>query len=104
MVKASKGNRQRSRKVLKKEVRERGSIPPLSKLMKQYEIGDKVVIDINSAIHKGMPHRRFQGRWGEVVGRKGKSFLIRTSDGAKYKVLYVRPEHLVPYGGTKSAN
>ncbi|WP_126451250.1 50S ribosomal protein L21e [Sulfodiicoccus acidiphilus] len=96
MVKASRGNRARSRSLLRKSVRERGAVPPLSNLMKKYEKGEKVVIKINSSIHKGMPHRRYQGLVGTVIGSRGKAYLVVTKLGKKEKMIIVRPEHLSP--------
>lgn len=96
MVKAPKGTRHRTRKVFRKSVRERGAVPPLSLLMIDYRPGDRVHIVVNPAIHKGMPHRRYHGKTGTVVGKRGKSYLIEVSAGRKKKLLIVRPEHLRP--------
>ncbi len=54
----SKGPRRKSRSVLTKRVREKGKIG-LSRLLAEYEVGDKIVIDIDPGVHKGMPHKRF---------------------------------------------
>ncbi|AWR97258.1 50S ribosomal protein L21e [Acidianus sulfidivorans JP7] len=94
MVAHSKGNRTRSRNLLKKSPRERGSIPPLSTLMYDYKLGDKVVIKINPSIHSGMPHRRYHGKVAEVIGKRGKSYLLKLYLGNKEKVLIVSPEHM----------
>ncbi|ARM75900.1 50S ribosomal protein L21e [Acidianus manzaensis] len=94
MVAHSKGNRTRSRNLLKKSPRERGSIPSLSTLMYDYKIGDKVVIKINPSIHHGMPHRRYHGKVAEVIGKRGKAYLVKLYLGDKEKVLIVSPEHM----------
>ena len=99
MVKAPRGWRHRTRKVFKKHVRERGAVPPLSLLMIEYKPGDKVHIKPNPAIWKGMPHRRFVGKTGTVIGKRGKSYIIQVRDGNKIKTIIVRPEHLRPAGG-----
>ena len=96
MVKAPKGFRHRTRKLLKKHIRERGAIPPLSLLMHEYKPGDKVYIVINPSIMKGMPHRRYHGKVGTVVGKRGKAYIIQLRVGSKVKTLFVRPEHLRP--------
>ncbi|MEM2376808.1 MAG: 50S ribosomal protein L21e, partial [Sulfolobales archaeon] len=59
MVKPSQGLRHKTRTLLRKSVRERGAIPPLSMLMIDYKAGDKVSIIPNPSIHSGMPHRRY---------------------------------------------
>ena len=58
-----KGLRARTRSLLRKKPRERGKIST-SKLLYDYKLGEKVVIDIEPSIHKGMPHRRYQGKVG----------------------------------------
>ncbi|MEZ0393624.1 MAG: 50S ribosomal protein L21e [Desulfurococcaceae archaeon] len=99
MVKAPRGLRHRTRKLLKKDVRERGGVPPLSRLLTEYNVGDKVHIDINSAIHNGMPHRRYQGKTGTVIGKRGLAYIVKVNLGEKEKILFIRPEHLVKASG-----
>lgn len=81
---------------MKKDVRERGAVPSLGFLMIRYNVGDKVHIKINPSIHSGMPHRRYHGKTGEVIGKRGKCYVVKVSLGGKEKILYVRPEHLIP--------
>jgi len=94
MVRAPRGLRHRTRRLLKKNIRERGSIPPLSLMLVEYKEGDVVHIKINPSIHSGMPHRRYHGRSGVVVGKRGKAYIVKVKAGDKEKVLFVRPEHL----------
>ncbi len=96
MVKAPKGYRHRTRKLLRKNVRERGAIPPLSMLLIDYKPGDRVHIKINPSIVKGMPHRRFHGKTGIIVGRRGRAYIVEVYLGKKKKTLIVRPEHMMP--------
>ena len=96
MVKASQGLRHRTRKLLKKSIRERGAIPRLSLLMLEYKVGDKVHIVPNPAIHEALPHRRYIGKTGTVIGRRGRAYLVEVFAGSKRKVLIVVPEHLRP--------
>ncbi len=97
MVKAPRGWRHRTRHVFRKRVREKGGVPPLSLLLIEYKEGDKVVIKANPAIWAGMPHRRFHGKVGEVIGKRGRSYIVKVRDGNVYKTLIVRPEHLRPF-------
>jgi len=96
VVKAPKGFRHRTRKLLRKTPREKGIIPPLSLLMIDYKPGDRVHIVINPSVHKGMPHRRYHGKTGEVVGKRGRSYIVKVLLGRKEKTLFIRPEHLKP--------
>ena len=66
----------------------------ISKALQQFEEGDSVNIVIDSSIHKGMPHIRFQGHTGKVEGKQGESYLVGINDGTKHKTLIIRSEYL----------
>jgi large subunit ribosomal protein L21e len=95
-VKKSKGYRSATRHLLKKEPRERGKIR-LSKLLYEYSPGTSVVVMIDPSVQKGMPHRRFHGKVGTVVGKRGRSYVLNVPQGDVVKEIIVRPEHLAPY-------
>ncbi len=97
MVKASQGLRHRTRSLLRKEVRERGAVPPLSSLMIEYKVGDRVCIVPNPAIHSGLPHRRYYGKIGTIVGMRGRAYIVEVFLGNKRKELFIMPEHLRPH-------
>jgi len=90
----SHGFRFKSRKKLRKKIREKGI--KISRALQTFDVGDRVHIDIDPAVHKGMPHPRFQGRTGVVLGKRGRAYLVRVLDRKSYKTLIVRPEHLKP--------
>ncbi|WP_131160382.1 50S ribosomal protein L21e [Aeropyrum pernix] len=97
MVKAPRGYRNRTRRLLRKPVREKGSIPRLSTYLREYRVGDKVAIIINPSFPDwGMPHRRFHGLTGTVVGRRGEAYEVEVYLGRKRKTLFVPPVHLKP--------
>ena len=85
-----------TRALLKRDPRERGKTT-LSKILQSYNEGDKVVVKIDSSVHKGMPHRRFHGRIGVVQAKRGRSYVIHVTQGDATKEIIVRPEHLTPY-------
>jgi len=89
----SHGPRRKSRAVMTKRVRDRGKIP-LSRLLTKYNEGDKVIIRIDSGVHKGMPHKRFQGQVGEVVAKRGKAYVLHIKQTTTYKTIIALPEHL----------
>jgi len=97
-MKKSKGLRSKTRALLKKEPRERGKTG-LSKLLWEYKSGDKVLVKVDSGVHKGMPHRRYLGKIGTVIDRRGGSYLIGVKQGEAVKEIIVRPEHLIPHKG-----
>ena len=97
MVKAPRGYRNRTRKVFRKKVRERGAVPKASVILREYNVGEKVAIKINPTFNYwGMPHRRFHGLTGTVVGRRGEAYIVEVYLGRKRKVLFVPSVHLKP--------
>jgi large subunit ribosomal protein L21e len=98
MTRKSKGLRSASRRVLTKEPRERGKLS-LSKLLYEYQPGSQVVVKIEPSVHKGMPHRRYHGRVGTIMNKRGRSYVVSVSQGDAVRVIIVRPGHLEPWGG-----
>jgi len=95
-VKKSKGYRSGTRRLLTKEPREHGKLR-LSKLLYEYQPGTQVVIRIDASVHKGMPHKRYHGRVGTVLNKRGRSYVLSVSQGDATKEIIVRPEHLEPF-------
>jgi len=87
----SAGVRRKTRSKLKKGARERLTLPLL---MKKLKVNEKVLIKINPSIQKGMPNPRYQGKAGEVLEQKGRSYVVKIKDGGKTKTLNVHPAHL----------
>ena len=96
MVKPPRGLRHRTKKLLRKRVRERGGVPPLSRIMIEYRVGDRVYIVADPAVHKAMPHRRYHGKVGVVVGKRGRAYEVEVRVGGKDKKLFLLPEHMRP--------
>ncbi|MCX6670396.1 MAG: 50S ribosomal protein L21e [Euryarchaeota archaeon] len=92
-MKRSKGTRSKSRYIMRKKPRTRG-VTSSTKALQQFEVGANVSINIDSAVHKGMPHHRFQGYTGKIEGMQGNAYLIGITVGKKRKTLVVLPEHL----------
>jgi large subunit ribosomal protein L21e len=78
---------------MRKKPRTRG-VSSVTRALQQFEIGTSVSVDIDSAVHKGMPHHRFQGYTGTIKGTQGNAYLVGITVGKKRKTLIVRPEHL----------
>ena len=93
MVKRSRGLRSKSRHILRKKPRDRGIIS-ITKAMQKFETGESVNIIIDPSIHKGMPHIRFHGQTGKIVGKQGNSYVVSIKDGKKTKSLIIKSEHL----------
>jgi large subunit ribosomal protein L21e len=89
----SHGFRRKTRYILHKKF-----VRGLSYLLHDYKSGDKVVVDIDPREHKGMPHRRFQGKIGVVdnVGRR--TLVVKVNIGNKEKQVITRLNHVKPIG------
>jgi large subunit ribosomal protein L21e len=87
------GPRKKTRYKFKKELRQRG-LPPVTSVIQKFEVGDKVHIVVNPSIQKGMPHRRFHGLTGTVIGRRGRAWMLTIHDGNAEKTVIARPQHL----------
>ena len=89
----SHGYRRRTRSLLRSSEK-RG----LSAILREYTPEDRVVVKIDPAQVKGMPHRRFNGLVGVVreVGRR--TVTIDVPVGDKTKTVIARKEHIVPLG------
>jgi len=96
LTRKSKGYLHGSRDFLRKSPRERG-LPPLSRFFQEFEVGQKVVIDVVPSEREGIPHRRYQGKVGVVVGKRGRAYLVDVRVGGKVKHLIVPPVHLKPH-------
>lgn len=88
----SRGFRVKTRKLLRKRGNFGFSDHILS--INQLKKGNKVVIYINPKYHNGMPHRRYHGKVGSVLGRRGKAFIIEVSKGNRLVKLIIPSEHL----------
>lgn len=95
-MRGSKGYRAGTRHLLKKEPRTKGKVR-LSKLLREYQPGNRVVIKIDPSTQRGMPHRRFHGKAGTIVNRRGRSYVVSVSQGDEMREIIVRPEHLEPW-------
>ncbi len=77
----------------RKPVRERGKLS-FSRYFQTLEEGQKVAIKIERSLKSNIP-KRFQGRTGIVVGRRGKAYIIKLKDGKKEKEFIAKPIHLI---------
>lgn len=91
MTKPSRGVRRKTRKKFAQKPYYR---PSITKFLRQYESGQQVVIMQEPSSQRGMPHRRFRGRSGYVLGKRGKSYIVEIQDGNKAKRVISRAEHL----------
>ncbi|MDG6983041.1 MAG: 50S ribosomal protein L21 [Nitrososphaerota archaeon] len=87
----SHGTRRRTRSLLRSSPAKKG----LSSMLVEYSPNDKVVIKIDPAQVKGMPHRRFNGLVGTVTEVGRRAVTVDVPVGDKVKTLIARKEHVV---------
>ncbi|MBI2545407.1 MAG: 50S ribosomal protein L21e [Candidatus Aenigmarchaeota archaeon] len=91
MVRKSHGSKVKSRKKLTQKP---GYRPTITKFLKSFEIGQKVAIDQEPSSQKGMPYSKFKGLTGDIIGKRGNSYIIAVKVGNSTKKIIARPEHI----------
>ena len=90
-MRSSNGIRRKTRG-LRIKPKDRGKIK-IRKVLAKFDDDEKVAIKI-SPNHQNIPHPRFNGRVGKVVGKQGRAYYVAIMDGSKSKKILVTPEHL----------
>ena len=77
-------------------LRRRVSEPRLgiTKLVKTFSMGDRVIIDHKTSYFGGMPHPRYRGKLGTVIGKRGEAYIIEVKVYSALKKLIVPAVHL----------
>lgn len=93
------GYRARTRHAFSQPFRKHG-LPSLTKYLTTYKLGDHVDIKVNGAIHKGMPHRFYQGRTGVVWNVTPRAVGVEINKQVRNRIvkkrIHVRIEHVQP--------
>ena len=89
MARFGHGKISKARSKLKKPKRKEG----ITKYLRSFEIGEKVVIKIDSS-SQNYPHPRYHGVIGEVKGKRGKAYIVGIKVGNTSKQIISTPEHL----------
>ena len=97
-MRAARGFRHGTRKKLKKKIRDK--FKP-EDYIRTFKDGEKVALSLEPASQKGMPHPRFKGKVGTVMGKRGRSYIVTFHDGGKEKTVIAKPEHLRAIKGFK---
>ena len=66
----------------------------VNKLLAEFNIGDKVQINIQPSIHSGLLVRQFNGLTGKVVAKQGKALMVEVLQGNMPKKCITEPVHL----------
>ena len=89
----SRGFRRKTRSLLTRPYGSRSGPKPDIYLM-EYKPGDKVLILIDPSVQKGMPHRRYHGKIGKIVEKRGHGYVVSVMQGDKEKHISVLPDHI----------
>lgn len=89
----SKGKRSKTRKKLRKNIKDRGKIPA-RKMVQDFSSGTKVSIKINPGVPDGQPHPKFHGKTGTISGEQGRAYVVAIREGNKNKKVISGPEHI----------
>lgn len=96
---AGHGLRSRTRDLFSRAFRKKGYIP-LSTYLKTYRTGDYVDVKVNGAVHKGMPHKFYHGRTGQVWNVTKRAIGVEMNKQVGNRVIkkriHVRVEHVQP--------
>ncbi len=98
-MKGSKGYYSGTRSLLRKARRDKGK-PKIGKILQQYAPGSEVIIKMDSSTQKSMPHKRFHGKIGKIVEKRGRGYVVSVPQGNAFKEIITRSEHLEPYTGS----
>ena len=98
-MRGSKGYYTGTRHLLKKAPRDKGK-PKIGKLLIAHALGSQVIIKMDSSVQKSMPHKRFHGKIGTVVEKRGRGYVVSVAQGDAMKQIIVRSEHLEAYKGS----
>lgn len=79
---------------MRKSPRSRGN-PPVARVLRKFEVGERVSIRLEPSVRSGAPHLRFQGRTGVIVGVQGRTYKVQIFDGGKEKIILSNGVHLL---------
>jgi large subunit ribosomal protein L21e len=93
MVARSRGSRSRTRSKMRKKTREKSTVP-IARALQTFKEGETVHVVIDPAYHKGIPHPKWHGKTGHIIGSRGRAYLVKVSDQKSEKTLIVNPIHM----------
>ena len=68
----------------------------MKSFIREFKEAAKVTVTPNPSSHNGMPHIRFKGAAGTVLGKRGDAYMVEVKAGGKKKTIVAGPEHLTP--------
>ncbi|MCL4380991.1 MAG: hypothetical protein M1331_02685 [Candidatus Marsarchaeota archaeon] len=95
MARKSKGTLSRRTRNLSRHFK--GQMRNVDASIMEYSIGDMVAV-VPGANAKNIPHPRYKGKIGEIVEKRGSSYLVKLKIMNATKTLVVPPLHLKHVG------
>ena len=92
-MKRTGGSRRKSRNKFSKNPKDKGKLG-VTRYLKQFEIGQRVVLKAEPSVHEGLYHQRHHGKSGIVQQKRGGCYEVLISDFGNKKTLIVHPVHL----------
>lgn len=93
MAQRTGGYRRKTRSKLKKNIKDRGKIS-IRRYLQEFKEGERVILKAEPAVQTGMYFRRFHGKVGKIIGKKGNCYKIMVKDFNKSKEVIIHPVHL----------
>jgi len=93
MVKTVGSRRKKTRSKLSKSPRQRGKVA-LRRFVAKLNVGDRVVLNAEPSVQRGMYFPRFHGLSGTIVSERGNAYFVSIKDKGKRKKLLVSKIHL----------
>jgi len=95
----SHGQRRRTRYIFQRSFRARGPLH-MSTYLTTYKVGDYVDILGNGSIHRGMPHKFYHGRTGQIWNVTPHAVGVEVNKRVRTRIvvkrIHVRIEHVRP--------
>ena len=70
----------------------------VSFLLREYQEGEQALVIIDPRQHKGLPHRRYHGKVGNIINVGRRAVTLDVKLGNKTKTLITRLDHIKPFG------
>ncbi len=87
------GLRRKKVSIFTKQTKSKGKVS-LRRYFSEFNVGDRVSLTIEPAVHEGTYCPRFVGKSGTVMAKRGTCYEVKIMDFSKSKVLIVHPVHM----------
>lgn len=93
MTKRTGGARRKTRSKFRKNIKEKGKVS-IQRYLQTFKKGEKVLLQADPSIHKGIYFRRFHSKTGIIQAKRGSCYEVELKEGKKQKIAIIHPIHL----------